>query len=93
MLLIVFRSFFISSILRCDLPFGSFDFPQIFSECQSGKCIWMESHEVAEPIEASSFYYGGAPLFSFGFGVGLYSSMLVIFIGQCMPTIFLRCLL
>ena len=28
----------------------------------------MKSHEMAEPVEASSFY-GGAPLFSLGFGV------------------------
>ena len=41
----------------------------VFRSCfHSGWCIWMESHEVAEPIEASSMY-GGAPFFSLGFGV------------------------
>ena len=44
---------------------------------------------MAEPVEASSLY-SGAPLFSFGFGVQ-YCSMLVIFLGQCMPRIFLSC--
>ena len=47
--------------------FGSLDFPQIFNECW---CLWMKSHEVAEPIEASSLY-SDAPLFSLGFGVQL----------------------
>ena len=45
---------------------------------------------MAEPIETSSSY-SDAPLVSFG--VLVYSSMLVIFLGQCMPRIFLRCLL
>ena len=67
---------------RCS-SFGPFGFSHIFSECQSGWCVWMESHE-------ASSLYGGDPLFSFGL---VYSSMLVIFLGQCMPSIFLRCLL
>ena len=36
--------------------------------CYSGWCLWTKSHEVAEPIEASSLY-SDAPLFSFGFDV------------------------
>ena len=40
----------------------------------------MEYRKVAKPIEASALY-GGAPLFSLGL---LYSSMLVICLGQCM---------
>ena len=49
----------------------------------------MKYHEVAEPIEASSLYTG-ALLFSFGFGVRFNVGD---FQGQCMPRIFLRCLL
>ena len=48
----------------------------------------MTYHDVAEPIEASSLY-SDAPLLTFGFGVHF---NVVIFLGQCMPRIFLSCL-
>ena len=47
---------------------GSFDFPRMYNECQSGWCVWMESNEVADPIE-TLYLYDGAPLFSLGVGV------------------------
>ena len=72
--------------------FGSFDFPHIiFNECQSGWCLWMKYHEVAQPIEASRRLC--TVMLHSSVLVLVYSSMLVIFLGQCMPRIFPRCLL
>ena len=46
---------------------------------------------MTEPVDAS-YLYGDAPRLCLVLFF-VYSSMLVIFVGQCMPRIFLRCAL
>ena len=42
--------------MRCGLPLGRLTFLR-YSTSASLAGVWMKSHEVAEPIEASSFYH------------------------------------
>ena len=65
MILIFFRSGLISSShVRCGLPLGRLAFLRYSTSASlAGVSAWMKSHQVAEPIEVSS--YGVAPLVSF----------------------------
>ena len=73
--------------MRCGLPLGRLTFLRYSASASLAGTVSLDVvHERSEPVEASSLY-SGAPLFSFGVGVQ------VIFLGQCMPRIFLRYLL
>ena len=89
--LITFRSCLISSShVCCGLPLGRLTFLRYSASASLAGVSGCNLMRWPTQLRRRLCIVTSAPLFSFDFGV---RSMLVIFLGQCMPRIFLRCLL